>query len=98
MEDIYRVIKAPMRTEKGTLLKEAGQRVVVFKVDTAANKREIKNAVEKIYKVKVDAVRTATFLGKYKRIGRSRGKRPDWKKAYVTLKPGEKMLEFAVGE
>src|SRR5262245_6984501 len=95
MEDIYRVIKAPLRTEKGTLLAEAGQRVIVFRVDPNANKREIKTAVETIYKVKVETVRTASFLGKYKRMGRSRGKRPDWKKAYVTLKPGEKIPEFA---
>jgi len=95
MQDIYRVIQAPMRTEKGTLLTMSGQRVVVLKVHPDANKREVKLAVEKIYKVKVEAVRTASFLGKYKRMGRSRGKRPDWKKAYVTLKPGEKLPEFA---
>lgn len=97
MQDIYQVIKAPMRTEKGTLLTEAGQLVVVFRVNPHSNKREIKDAVEKIFKVKVDVVRTATFLGKFKRMGRSRGKRPDWKKAYVTLKPGEKLPEFAAG-
>ena len=95
MEDVYQVIKAPLRTEKGTRLVESGQSVIVLKVNPRANKREVKEAVEKIYKVKVDTVRTATFLGKFKRMGRSRGKRPDWKKAYITLKPGEKIPEFS---
>ncbi|MBI1744957.1 MAG: 50S ribosomal protein L23 [Acidobacteria bacterium] len=94
MQDIYQVIKSPMRTEKGNLLIEAGQSVIVLKVNPHANKCEIKAAVEKLFKVRVDVVRTAKFLGKFKRMGRSRGKRPDWKKAYVTLKAGEKLPEF----
>jgi large subunit ribosomal protein L23 len=60
-----------------------------------ANKIEIKDAVEKIFKVKVESVRTANFHGKKRRQGRYSGRRPDWKKAYVTLKQGEKMIEFS---
>jgi large subunit ribosomal protein L23 len=68
---------------------------VTFKVLRDANKIEIKDAVEKIFKVKVQSVRTANFHGKKRRQGRYSGRRPDWKKAYVTLKEGEKMIEFS---
>ena len=60
-----------------------------------ANKIEIKKAVERIFKVKVASVRTANFHGKIRRQGRFSGRKPDWKKAYVTLKKGEKMFEFS---
>jgi large subunit ribosomal protein L23 len=88
------VLKLPVITEKSTHVKEKFQ-TVAFKVLRDANKIEIKDAVEKIFKVKVQSVRTATFHGKKRRQGRYSGRRPDWKKAYVTLKPGEKMIEFS---
>jgi len=59
-----------------------------------ANKIEIKKAVEALFKVKVDSVRTMNRRGKIKRVGRSEGKRPDWKKAYVKIKKGEKNVEY----
>ena len=88
------VLKLPVITEKSTHVKES-LRTVTFRVLRDANKIEIKDAVEKIFKVKVESVRTANFLGKKRRQGRYVGRRPDWKKAYVTLKPGEKMIEFS---
>jgi large subunit ribosomal protein L23 len=88
------VLKLPVITEKSTHVKE-NLRTVAFKVLRDANKIEIKDAVEKIFKVKVQSVRTATFHGKKRRQGRYVGRRPDWKKAYVTLKQGEKMIEFS---
>ncbi len=88
------VLKLPVITEKSTLVKE-NLRTVAFKVLRDANKIEIKDAVEKIFKVKVQSVRTANFHGKKRRQGRYTGRRPDWKKAYVTLKQGEKMIEFS---
>ncbi|HSW39670.1 MAG TPA: 50S ribosomal protein L23 [Acidobacteriota bacterium] len=90
------VVKAPLITEKSTLLKE-NNRTVAFKVRGDANKIEIKDAVEKLFKVKVESVRTANCHGKKRRQGRYTGRRPDWKKAYVTLKQGEKMIEFSEG-
>ncbi len=88
------VLKLPVITEKSTHVKE-NLRTVAFKVLRDANKIEIKDAVEKIFKVKVQSVRTANFHGKKRRQGRYTGRRPDWKKAYVTLKQGEKMIEFS---
>lgn len=88
------VLKSPVITEKSTLLKE-NQQTLAFKVLRDANKIEIKDAVENIFKVKVADVRTANFHGKKKRQGKYVGRRPDWKKAYVTLKKGEKMIEFS---
>ena len=88
------VLKLPVITEKSTLVKE-NLRTVTFKVLRDANKIEVKDAVEKIFKVKVQSVRTANFHGKKRRQGRYTGRRPDWKKAYVTLKQGEKMIEFS---
>jgi large subunit ribosomal protein L23 len=88
------VLKLPVITEKSTHVKE-NLRTVAFKVLRDANKIEIKDAVEKIFKVKVQSVRTANFHGKKRRQGRYSGRRPDWKKAYVTLKQGEKMIEFS---
>lgn len=84
-----------MLTEKGTALKEADNKVI-FKVAKEANKIEIKKAVEEIFKVKVDSVATINCKGKKKRLGRFEGRRPDWKKAIVTLKKGEK-LDFIEG-
>jgi len=88
------VLKSPVITEKSTLLKENMQ-TLAFKVLRDANKIEIKDAVENIFKVKVASVRTANFQGKKKRQGKYVGWRSDWKKAYVTLKKGEKMIEFS---
>ena len=88
------VLQLPVITEKSTHIKE-NFRTVAFKVLRDANKIEIKDAVEKIFKVKVQSVRTANFHGKKRRQGRYTGRRPDWKKAYVTLKQGEKMIEFS---
>ena len=90
----YQVIRRPIITEKGLGVKET-QHTVVFEVAQGATKTEIKEAVQRIFKVKVDHVRTAVFHGKLRRRGRSEGFRSDWKKAYVRLAPGEKMIEFA---
>ncbi len=95
MKHTYDVIHGPMLTEKGTLMKEMDNKVL-FKVSRSANKIEIKNAVEEIFKVKVDRVTTMNYRGKTKRMGRYEGKRPDWKKAIVTLKEGDK-LDFIEG-
>lgn len=87
------IIVAPLITEKTTLLKEKGP-VLAFRVDRRANKVEIRQAVEALFKVKVAQVRTQSVTGKNKRVGRFEGKKPDWKKAYVTLKPGQKPVEY----
>jgi large subunit ribosomal protein L23 len=89
----YTVIAAPLITEKGTYVNEIGNQVV-FSVRPDANKIEIKKAVEKLFKVKVIKVRTANVLGKTRRVGRSMGNRPDWKKAYVTLGEGQRIDFF----
>ncbi len=88
------VLIIPVITEKSTSVKE-NLRTVAFKVLRDANKIEIKDAVEKTFNVKVQSVRTAIFHGKKRRQGRYEGRRSDWKKAYVTLKKGEKMIEFS---
>lgn len=90
----YQIIRRPIITEKGLGVKET-QHTVVFEVAPAASKTQIKEAVQKIFKVKVAAVRTANFHGKFRRRGRAEGYRRDWKKAYVKLAPGEKMIEYA---
>jgi len=93
MKNMYEVIRRPLITEKTTLLKET-QRSLCFEVHKDASKPEIKKAVESLFGVKVADVRVANVHGKVKRQGRYVGKRPDWKKAYVVLKQGEKMIEF----
>jgi len=90
----HQVLKLPVITEKSTHVKD-NLNTLTFKVSRDANKKEIREAVEKIFKVKVQAVRTSTCHGKVRRQGRYSGRRPDWKKAYVTLKKGEKMVEFS---
>jgi large subunit ribosomal protein L23 len=95
MRNSYEVLIGPMLTEKGTLMKETDNKVL-FRVAKHANKIEIKKAVEEIFKVKVDCVRTINVRGKKKRMGKFEGKRPDWKKAIVALKEGEK-LDFVEG-
>lgn len=93
--DIYQVIKEPHITEKASLQKE-GSNQVSFKVYRRANKIEIKQAVETLLKTKVLEVRTMNMRGKRRRVGKSSGKRADWKKAIVKLAPGEN-IEFFEG-
>ena len=90
MQDI---IRQPLVTEKSTRARETGA-VYCFKADARANKVQIATAVGELFGVKVAEVRTANVLGKTKRAGRYQGKRPDWKKAWVRLVPGEKEIEF----
>src|SRR5579863_8378136 len=92
--NVYKVIRRPIITEKGLGVKET-QHTVVFEVAADATKTEIKEAVQRVFNVKVDAVRTAIFHGKFRRRGRAEGFRSDWKKAYVKLAAGEKMIEYA---
>lgn len=91
----YRIIKRPLVTEKTVLLKEESNQFS-FEVDRAANRIEIKKAVEKIFKVKVASVKTIQVKGKTKQKGKIIGKRKDWKKAIVRLLPGER-IEFFEG-
>lgn len=93
----YQSIRRPRITEKTTILREKSERLYVFEVDPALNKLEIKSAVEGLFGVKVDHVRTQNVRGKWKRVGRSFGQRPNWKKAYVQLREGEKPIEFFEG-
>ena len=91
---VYEVIRRPLVTEKGVEKKES-ERTLCFEVARDATKTQVKSAVEKLFKVKVEEVRTANFEGKLRRRGRFAGYRPDWKKAYVRLKEGQKVPEFA---
>ncbi|MDX2269404.1 MAG: 50S ribosomal protein L23 [Bryobacter sp.] len=90
---IYGVIEAPRVTEKSTIAKDAN-RTLCFQVAVDANKTQIKQAVEKIFKVKVEEVRTMNNVGKLRRRGKFAGYRPDWKKAYVKLKADQKVPEY----
>jgi len=110
MKTIWDVIKAPVITEKALEMKESStetvrdsknrkdikrdRQVLAFRVAPDAGKHAIKNAVETIFKVKVDQVRVANYHGKEVRRGRNTGYKPDWKKAYVTLKPGH-VVDYA---
>lgn len=90
----HEILVRPIITERATTAQERlGQ--VTFEVKKAANKNQIKSAVETIYGVSVSAVRTMTMPGKLKRRGQSIGKRPNWKKAIVQLKEGDKIDFFA---
>lgn len=95
------VIRRAIITEKSTILREAGSReagqVIAFEVAVAATKVDIRNAVEQLLGAKVAGVRTAIAHGKEKRQGRFVGRRPDWKKAYVRLQPGQSLPEFLEG-
>jgi len=95
MLEEYRIIRRPIITEKGTTLKDT-QNQVVFEVELGCNKSQIKKAVEKLFKVTVLSVRTQNRLGKRKRVGRSAGRRKNWKKAIVSLKAGDR-VEFFEG-
>jgi len=90
----FDVIRRPLVTEKGVAKKD-DERTLCFEVAPDANKTQVKTAVEKLFKVKVEEVRTANFEGKLRRRGRFAGYRSDWKKAYVRLKKGEKVPDFA---
>ena len=92
--NIYDVVKKPIVTEKGVTKKD-NERTLCFEVAAAANKTEIRNAVQTLFKVKVAEVRTSTTAGKLRRRGKFSGYRADWKKAYIKLKPGQKMPEYA---
>src|ERR1700685_2385911 len=87
----FQIIRRPIITEKGLGVKET-QHTVVFEVAPDATKTEIREAVQQIFKVKVAAVRTANFHGKFRRRGRAEGHRRDWQKAYVKLAAGEEMI------
>ena len=93
MPTTYTVIRRALITEKGMGVKETDG-TLVFEVAEAATKTEVKQAVEALFKVKVNSVRTANFAGKERRRGKFTGFRPDWKKAYVRLKAGEKMPDY----
>ena len=93
MKEARQVVKRALITEKGTMLRERANQFA-FEVDTGANKIEIKRAVEAIFKVKVEQVRTQRMHGKVKRLGRSVGRRPDWKRAIVTLAEGQTIELF----
>jgi len=90
---VYEVIKRPIVTEKGVTKKDS-ERTLCFEVAPEANKILVKAAVEQLFKVKVADVRTSNQVGKLRRRGRFQGYRSDWKKAYVRLKPGQKMPEY----
>jgi len=93
MKEIQKIIRRPLITEKSTRQKEES-RQYVFEVHRDANKIEIQSAVERLFKVKVLQVRTSNALGKVKRLGRKYGKRPDWKKAIITLREGDRIDFF----
>jgi large subunit ribosomal protein L23 len=98
MKTMWDVLKGPLITEKALKLKESsstiGQQVLAFRVAKGANKYSIKHAVETIFKVKVDAVRIINYHGKEVRRGKTVGRKPDWKKAYVTLIKGERSIDY----
>ena len=94
MKSAYQILRRPVITEKGLAIKEK-ENTLVFQVAKEATKTEIKEAVQSIFKVKVDSVRTANYPGKERRRGKFAGYRPDWKKTFVRLKSGEKMPEYA---
>ena len=108
MRDAQSIIKRPLLTEKSSRLRETGgaadrhaegdtyAQKVVFEVARDANKIEIRGAVQSLFKVTVTSVRTLVVRGKQKRVGRFAGRRPSWKKAFVTLKPGDN-IEFFEG-
>jgi len=90
------VIRRPLITEKTYTMREDGL-TIVFEVASGANKIEVRRAVEQLLGSKVQSIRTAIAHGKVKRQGRFAGRRPDWKKAYVRLRDGEKLPDFLEG-
>ena len=89
----YDIIRRPIVTEKSSLMKDERNQYV-FEVATSANKIEIAKAVEQLFKVKVTSVRVMNIEGKKRRLGKSSGKRPDWRKAIVKLSPKDKISFF----
>ena len=92
--NVYEVIRRPLITEKGHAKREA-ENTLCFEVHPDANKIQIKQAVETVFKVKVENVRTSNYVGKLRRRGRFTGYASDWKKAYVRLQEGQKAPEYA---
>ena len=92
MENVYQIVRRPIISEKSTALAEVAGRYV-FEVEPSANKQEIRDAVQKLFKVRVRKVRTLMMHGKAKRLARGEVKKPNWKKAIVTLDEGQK-IEF----
>ncbi len=93
MKDAQKIVRRPLVTEKSTQQKETANQYA-FEVDRNANKIEIQSAIERLFKVKVVGIRTSNVMGKMKRLGRRYGKRPDWKKAMITLKEGDRIDVF----
>ena len=89
----FEIIKRPLDTEKLDRMRDKENKFA-FEIDLKANKTEVKQAIEQLFKVKVVAVKTAIVRGKFRRIGRSEGQRPNWKKAIVTLKEGDAISLF----
>ena len=89
----FEIIKRPLDTEKLDRMRDRENKFA-FEIDLKANKTEVKQAIEQLFKVKVLAVRTAIVRGKFRRIGRSEGQRSNWKKAIVTLKAGDAIQLF----
>ena len=97
MRTVWDIIKSPVITEKALSAKEEteeARQLLTFRVDRRATKPEIKSAVETIFQVKVDHIRTINYMGKIARRGRHEGRKPSWKKAYVTLKQGENPVDY----
>ena len=101
---VWDILKSPVVTEKSVLLKEESSeedsdrnlgQVLTFRVERKAGKEDIRRAVEEIFNVKVAKIRTVQYEGKMKKRGRYEGRRPNWKKAYVTLKKGEPFVDYA---
>lgn len=97
---VWDVLRSPVITEKSVLLKEATSeegdaQVLTFRVARGAGKDDIRRAVEEIFNVKVKTIRTVNYEGKLKKRGRHEGRRPSWKKAYVTLQKGEPIVDYA---
>lgn len=101
---VWDILKSPVVTEKSVLLKEESSeedsdrnlgQVLTFRVDRKAGKTDIRRAIEEVFSVKVAKIRTIHYEGKMKKRGRHEGRRPSWKKAYVTLKKGEPFVDYA---
>ncbi len=102
--NVWDILKSPVVTEKSVLLKEESSeedndrnlgQVLTFRVNRKAGKDDIKRAIEEVFSVKVAKIRTVNYEGKIKKRGRHEGRRPSWKKAYVTLKKGEPFVDYA---
>jgi len=93
MRGMQEIIRAPLITEKGSFLLEKANQVI-FRVQPDANKIEVKRAVEVFFNVTVVKVRMVRYLGKIRRVGKNVGRKPSWKKAYITLKEGDKIDFF----